>query len=77
MTAAGFAGMKECLPSRETSIVPPEVLKLEWERDLEVPHTLIVEARKPVSSHRDGRPTVPLTSSRETAGMKESHPAGL
>lgn len=47
---AGFVDIKVCLPSRDTHVpgMFADCLKLESESDFENPHTLIVEARKPV-----------------------------
>lgn len=47
LTDAGFVGVTECLPIRESNLVGEEILSLEYEWDFETPHTLIVEARKP------------------------------
>lgn len=51
MTDAGFVDLRGCMPTRESNY--PEffdaaVLKLEFESDFQTPHTLIIEARKPV-----------------------------
>jgi predicted SAM-dependent methyltransferase len=47
LTKAGFVGLKECLPSRESSLVGAEVLQREGESNFDIPHTLIIEAKKP------------------------------
>lgn len=46
---AGFIDIRRCTPVRETSLVGEEVLSREHESDFEVPHTVIIEARKPLS----------------------------
>lgn len=48
-TDAGFVDVKRCFPGRDSSLVGPEVLSREHESDPEVPHTVIIEARKPLS----------------------------
>jgi hypothetical protein len=48
-TDAGFIDVKRCLPGRDSRFVGPEVLSGEHESDYEVPHTVIIEARKPIS----------------------------
>jgi hypothetical protein len=44
---AGFVDVRRCAPVRESDLVGPEVLSTEHESDPEVPHTVIIEARKP------------------------------
>jgi predicted SAM-dependent methyltransferase len=44
---AGFVDVRRCSPVRESSVVGQDVLSGEWESDFEVPHTLLIEARKP------------------------------
>ncbi len=44
---AGFRDFKVCLPAKESQYFGREVLDKEGEWDFEIPHTLIVEARKP------------------------------
>jgi predicted SAM-dependent methyltransferase len=48
-TAAGFTNVERCLPVRETRrpALFDEVLKLEYETDFQVPHTVLIEADKP------------------------------
>lgn len=49
---AGFVNIRKCIPSRETyrSELFNECLKIEEETDFETPHTLIVEAEKPLGT---------------------------
>ncbi len=49
LTQAGFVDLRVCLPVRETYTPQlfADCLKVESESDFDVPHTLIVEARKP------------------------------
>lgn len=49
-TNAGFVDITFCLPTKETSLVGPDVLAKETENDFDYPHTVILEARKPVPS---------------------------
>jgi hypothetical protein len=50
LTQVGFVDVRACLPTRETSA--PELfgdcLQKEYESDFETPHTLVVEATKPM-----------------------------
>ena len=46
---AGFVDIRRCTPVRESGLVGQEVLSREHESDFEVPHTVIIEARKPSS----------------------------
>jgi hypothetical protein len=46
---AGFVDIQRCSPVRESGLVGQEVLSREHESDFEVPHTVIIEARKPLS----------------------------
>jgi hypothetical protein len=46
---AGFVDIRRCSPVRESSLVGQEVLSREHESDYAVPHTVIIEARKPAS----------------------------
>jgi len=51
--AVGFEGVDFCNPRRDThfpSVFDDEVLSKEWESTPDFPHTLIMEARKPLSS---------------------------
>jgi hypothetical protein len=48
-TDAGFVDIKRCLPGHDSGLVGLEVLSGEHESDLKVPHTVIIEARKPLS----------------------------
>lgn len=55
LTLAGFVDLRLCLPVRETHAPQlfADCLKVEHESDFEVPHTLIIEARKPSAArHR-------------------------
>lgn len=48
-SGAGFVDIRRCTPVRETTLVGEEVLSREHESDFDVPHTVIIEARKPSS----------------------------
>ena len=48
-TDAGFVDIRHCSPVRESGLVGQEVLSTESESDFDVPHTVIIEARKPLS----------------------------
>jgi SAM-dependent methyltransferase len=52
MAKTGFVDLRVCMPTRETSVpeVFAECLAKEWESDFDTPHTVIVEARKPLSA---------------------------
>ena len=53
LTNAGFTMLRQCQPALETSderLIGAEVLSREYESTPEVPHTLIIEARKPALS---------------------------
>lgn len=54
LAPSGFVEVEECLPCRESSLVGEDVLSQESESDFEVPHTLVVQARKPVASSASG-----------------------
>lgn len=43
---ANFKDIRFCKPCIESSIVGPEVLQTEYESDFDVPHTIVLEARK-------------------------------
>lgn len=47
-TDAGFVDIRRCMPTKESSLVGPEVLSHEYETDFDCPHTIIIEARKPI-----------------------------
>ncbi|MBL6934958.1 MAG: methyltransferase [Alphaproteobacteria bacterium] len=47
--AAGFAEIRFCLPGRESDLVGEEVLATEDEDDFACPHSIVMEARKPLS----------------------------
>lgn len=44
---AGFVDIRRCLPCRESTLVGRDVLDIEYENDFEMPHSVIIEARKP------------------------------
>jgi hypothetical protein len=46
---AGFVDIRCCIPGRESCLVGQEVLSTEHESDFEVPHTVMIEARKPLA----------------------------
>lgn len=51
LSAAGFVKIQECKPQIETfhhEVINDSILKLEREDDFEVPHTLLIEAEKPL-----------------------------
>ena len=47
---AGFTDIRFCVPSQESRLVEPAVLATEDESDLSCPHSIVMEAAKPVES---------------------------
>jgi len=49
---AGFTDIRFCIPSRESDLIGPEVMAMEEESDLSCPHSIVMEARKPLHPTR-------------------------